>query len=425
MSSTYSSTLRIELIGDGDQSGIWGQTTNNNLGALIEQAITGVVTITMVDANYTLTAYNGVVDESRNAVIIATGTNSAQRNIIAPLVEKIYTIKNSTTGGYAIQIIGASGTGVVIPNGVTASVYCDGTNFYDLQVGTTGNQTINGNLAVTGTASIAGALSGSTATFSGAISAVNPAFTGTPTAPTAPIGTNTTQIATTAFVTNFATTLGTMSTQNANNVNITGGSISGVALSATVSWAAMPAGTRVMFAQAAAPTGWTQVTDDSANNRMLRVVNSTGAGTGGSASPILNNVVPAHTHTYSGTTGNQSADHYHGVSGNTGGMSANANHSHGVYDPGHNHVYRRNENAGSAQGGCCSNGDSFYDSGTSYSGTGIGIYSANVDHSHYFSVNSGGVSANHNHTFSGTTDNGSSQTNWAPRYIDMIMCSKN
>lgn len=231
MSSTYSPTLRIELIGDGDQSGIWGQTTNNNLGTLLEQAITGVLTITMVDANYTLTNYNGVSDEARNAVIIATGTNSAQRDIIAPLVEKIYTIKNSTTGGYAVRVIGSTGTGVSIPNGVTTSVYCDGTNFYNLQVGTTGSETINGNLTVTGTASIAGALSGSTATFSGAISSVSPTFTGTPLAPTASAGTSTTQIATTAFVANTITGLGlgTMATQNANNVAITGGTISGLA----------------------------------------------------------------------------------------------------------------------------------------------------------------------------------------------------
>lgn len=137
MASTYSPTLRLELIGTGDQSGIWGDTTNNNLGALIEQAITGVVTIAMSDANYTLSALNGSVDQARNAVLIATGTLSAQRNIVAPLVEKTYTIKNSTTGGFGIQIIGASGTGVVIANGQTQSVFCDGTNFYPAFVGGT------------------------------------------------------------------------------------------------------------------------------------------------------------------------------------------------------------------------------------------------------------------------------------------------
>jgi len=45
MSSTYSTSLLLELIGNGDQSGTWGSTTNNNLGNLIEQAITGAQTI--------------------------------------------------------------------------------------------------------------------------------------------------------------------------------------------------------------------------------------------------------------------------------------------------------------------------------------------------------------------------------------------
>jgi hypothetical protein len=58
---------------------------------------------------------------------------------------------------------------------------------------------------------------------------VSPAFTGIPTAPTANAGTSTTQIATTAFVYNITGSLGTMSQQNANSVAITGGTISGLA----------------------------------------------------------------------------------------------------------------------------------------------------------------------------------------------------
>jgi hypothetical protein len=226
MSSTFSPSLRIELIGDGDQSGIWGQTTNSNLGTLIEQAIAGVVTIDMLDTNYTMSNFNGVSDEARNQVIVLIGTNTAARNLIAPLVEKTYVIKNSTVGGFAVQIIGSSGTGVTIPNGVTTSVYCDGTNFYTNLTGATGNFTVAGSLGVTG------ALSGSTAAFSGSISSVSPTFTGTPLSTTASPGTNTTQIATTAFTTAAVTaatgSLGTMSTQNANNVSITGGTIVGI-----------------------------------------------------------------------------------------------------------------------------------------------------------------------------------------------------
>jgi len=52
MSSTYSTNLAIELMGAGEQAGNWGSTTNTNLGTLIEQAISGVVTQAMADALY-------------------------------------------------------------------------------------------------------------------------------------------------------------------------------------------------------------------------------------------------------------------------------------------------------------------------------------------------------------------------------------
>jgi hypothetical protein len=44
MPSTFSPSLRIELIGEGEQSGVWGTTTNNNLGDLLEQAVAGRTT---------------------------------------------------------------------------------------------------------------------------------------------------------------------------------------------------------------------------------------------------------------------------------------------------------------------------------------------------------------------------------------------
>jgi hypothetical protein len=151
MATTYSTSLKIALIGDGEQAGIWGQTTNTNLGTLLEQAITGVQTITMVDANYTLTNFNGVPDEARNPVLVITGTNTAVRDVIAPLVNKQYLIYNNTSGGFAIRIRGSSGFTVTIPNGANIPVYCDGTNFYSAELNaTTGNITINGNATVTG-----------------------------------------------------------------------------------------------------------------------------------------------------------------------------------------------------------------------------------------------------------------------------------
>ncbi len=129
MPSTYSPSLRIELIGAGEQSGTWGTTTNTNLGTLLEQSIAGVQAITMSNANYTLSNFNGVSDEARRAILVVSGTNAAVRDVIAPLVTKAYTIRNNTTGGFDINIRAATGASVSIPNGVTSLVYCDGTNF--------------------------------------------------------------------------------------------------------------------------------------------------------------------------------------------------------------------------------------------------------------------------------------------------------
>ena len=61
---------------------------------------------------------------------------------------------------------------------------------------------------------------------------LSPEFIGVPRAPTATVGSNTTQLATTAFVTtaagNVKDTLGTMAQQDADDVNITGGTITGL-----------------------------------------------------------------------------------------------------------------------------------------------------------------------------------------------------
>lgn len=130
MASTYSPSLKLELIGNGDQSGTWGTTTNTNLGTLLEQAITGVQAITMVNADYTLSDLNGASDEARNAVLVVGGTNSAIRSIIAPSVNKTYIIANNTVGGFAIIIKTSAGTGLSIANGATQTVYCDGSEFY-------------------------------------------------------------------------------------------------------------------------------------------------------------------------------------------------------------------------------------------------------------------------------------------------------
>lgn len=131
MPSTYSNNLRIELPGIGEQNNTWGTTMNTNLGTLLEQAITGVVTVAMTDANYTLTTSNGASDEARNAVLELTGALTAQRDVTCPTKDKLYLVYNNTTGGQSVVIKTAAGSGITVPNGKKRFVYCDGTNVVD------------------------------------------------------------------------------------------------------------------------------------------------------------------------------------------------------------------------------------------------------------------------------------------------------
>ena len=129
MPTTYSPSLRLAILGNGEDVGTWGTLTNTNLGTLLEQAITGVQTITMVNADYTLTNADGALNEARNAVLTIVGTNGAVRDLIAPLNEKLYIIANNTVGGFAIRIRAATGAAITIANGATVCVYCNGTDF--------------------------------------------------------------------------------------------------------------------------------------------------------------------------------------------------------------------------------------------------------------------------------------------------------
>ena len=149
MASTYSPNLRLELIGTGEQQGTWGITTNTNLGTLLEEAIGGYVSVTVSDStDTTLTTANGAADQSRNMVINLTGTLTATRNVICPAIEKLYVVKNATSGGYAVTFKVSGQTGVSIPNGSTYLLYVNGTDAV-LATGTIAAQNAN-NVSITG-----------------------------------------------------------------------------------------------------------------------------------------------------------------------------------------------------------------------------------------------------------------------------------
>ena len=126
MASTYSPLLRLELIGSGDQAGLWGNTTNNNLGALLEQAIAGVGSITLTaSTDYTLTSLNGAPDNARNAVLTFSGSPGATTNIVIPASQKLYVVRNGSASDLIFKT-SAQVSGVTVKSGDATLVFCDG-----------------------------------------------------------------------------------------------------------------------------------------------------------------------------------------------------------------------------------------------------------------------------------------------------------
>jgi hypothetical protein len=183
----------------------------------------------------------------------------------------------------------------------------------------------------------------------------SPTFTGIPAAPTATAGTNTTQLATTAFV-----------LANAPSSPI-------------------PAGTVILFYQAAAPTGWTQVTTQ--NDKALRVVSGTGGTAGGTTafSSVFTNQTVSTTISTS-------------ISGTTGATTLSTSQI-----PSHTHSYTAVLSSGS--------GNSEALGALNFGGADTGATGGGGSHTHSFSGSGSG---------SGT----SSAVTLNVQYINIIICSK-
>ena len=185
MASTYSD-LKFELIGTGEQSGTWGTTTNTNLGTAIEEAITGSADVTFSSGDVTLTLTNTNASQTaRNLRLNCTGTTGGARNLVVPTIDKFYLVNNGCAD--AITVKNSTGTGIAVPAGKAMLLFNDGTNVVDA-VSHMSSLTLASALALT---------SGGTG-------------------------------ATTASGARTNLGLGTIATQNANSVTITGGSVTGI-----------------------------------------------------------------------------------------------------------------------------------------------------------------------------------------------------
>jgi hypothetical protein len=153
MSSTYSSSLRIELIGSGDQAGAWGATTDSNLAYVLDTAIAGYQAVAISSTSQALTYVNGPsptanLNQSVYAMLKFTGA-SAATSVYIPPASKQYIVWNNTS--YAITVynstvIGnttAAGTGITLAAADKIIIWSDGTNVYDVKA-----QGLTGTLAI-------------------------------------------------------------------------------------------------------------------------------------------------------------------------------------------------------------------------------------------------------------------------------------
>jgi len=135
--ATYSTNLALTLMATGEQSNTWGDTTNTNLGTLLEQAISGYVTQAITDgssANTTITIPNGATGVARNMFIEMTGALTfSTTSLIVPANKKLYFIYNNTTGGFAVTVKVSGQTGVSVPNGKKVVLVSNGTDIVNAE----------------------------------------------------------------------------------------------------------------------------------------------------------------------------------------------------------------------------------------------------------------------------------------------------
>ena len=129
MANSTSASLKLTVQATGENSGTWGQITNTNL-LILEQAIGGYDAFNVTNASRALTFTNGALSNGKNEVIKLTGTLEANVNVTIPdSVEKTYLVEDACNhAGFTLTFKTTSGTGVLLCEGHTYTLYSDGTN---------------------------------------------------------------------------------------------------------------------------------------------------------------------------------------------------------------------------------------------------------------------------------------------------------
>ena len=146
MASSYSTDLKLEIQVTGENAGTWGDITNTNL-VILQQAIAGYSGISIAGGvgNTDLTFSNGLTSNGKNAVLELTGTITGNRTVTittaSGVKNKVYVIRNSTTGAFTVTVLIQGQTGVTFSatDKGTKILYLNGTDVVDSNIGKLSN----------------------------------------------------------------------------------------------------------------------------------------------------------------------------------------------------------------------------------------------------------------------------------------------
>lgn len=163
MVDTPTTNKTLMKIPNGGDVGAWDVPVNGNWDK-VDAALGGTYAVALTNANVTLTApTSSATGQSSNLIYELAGALTANVTVTWPAVGGLYVVSNGTTGPYTVTAT-AGGAGVVLPQGATSLIVCDGTNMF-LADGrsATDPRAINGRLTlVSGTPVMASTVSSAT-----------------------------------------------------------------------------------------------------------------------------------------------------------------------------------------------------------------------------------------------------------------------
>jgi hypothetical protein len=180
MASTYTSRLKLERQGSGENAGNWGNLVNYVFNR-IDSSVRGYIAVSVAgSANVTLTSNNSTTntddsstdDQVHNKVLEFTGALTGNIHVFTDAVEGEYIVFNNTSGSQTLTFAPTGGTGIEIKQGTKTLVYTDGNTMFNTlanigdvnvtsftssgNVTVTGETSITGNVTVTGETTITG-----------------------------------------------------------------------------------------------------------------------------------------------------------------------------------------------------------------------------------------------------------------------------